>query len=54
MKAIVKQKQIIKPTNCWCGDVRSEQGCFLFIGTGNRIYKAFNSIDKQGARGAPM
>ena len=54
MKTIVKQKQVIKPTNCWCGDVRPEQGSCLLIGTGNRMYEIFNSNDKQGARGAPM
>jgi hypothetical protein len=53
MKTIIKQKQIIKPTNGWYGDVRPEQGSSLLIGTGNRMYKTFNSNDKQGARGSP-
>lgn len=48
MKMIIKQKQIIKPTNCWCGDVRPEQGA------DDRMNSDFYRNEKSGARGVPV
>ena len=47
MKMIIKQKQIIKPTNGWCGDVHPE------LGAGDRMNCEFYDHQTSGARGAP-